>query len=93
MRIENWVIVSENSPYTPPEQIRRMVKGEVFGHHRFPDGARVHTSCIQKVDGTQVTTRSGSVYTLGTPAAYYVDWCRRNGCHVPTPEEPIRNFV
>lgn len=89
MRIENWSIVAENDPYTPPEQICRSVEGEVFGNPKFEDGTFVHTSGIRKVDGPRVTTRSGSVYTLGTPAAAYIEWCRRNNCHVPTPEEPI----
>ncbi len=89
MRIENWSVVESDDPYAAPEcQVRRLA-GEVFGHPRFEDGTKITTSRMKRVDGNQVTTGSGSVYTLGAPAASFVEWCHEHGCHVPTPETPI----
>ena len=89
MRIENWSVVASRDPYAAPEcQVRRL-SGKVFGHPRFADGVQCTTSRIKKVNGNQVTTRNGSVYTLGEPAASFVEWCREKGCHVPTPKTPI----
>jgi hypothetical protein len=62
----------------------------VYGKPGFPDGSEVVTSGIVETNGAQVTTRTGSVYTLGEPKPEYVEWCRERGCHVPTPEKPIK---
>lgn len=90
MRIENWSVVGDPDPYKAPELHRQRIQGEVFGNSKFEDGKFIRTSDIGKVDGSEVITVSGSVYTLGEPSPDYVSWCRENGCHVPTPEEPIR---
>jgi hypothetical protein len=90
MIFENWSVVSDCGPHTPPECRTNQIKGKVYGNPGFPEGAQVTTSNIVKVEGAQVTTRTGSVYTLCKPNPDYVKWCRENGCHVPTPENPIK---
>ncbi|MHC4297965.1 MAG: hypothetical protein ACYS7Y_11730 [Planctomycetota bacterium] len=91
MRIENWSVFGANAdPYQAPETQRVYLQGEVYGHPRFTDGEFVYTSHVVSVDGPVVTTKSGSVYTLGEPKPDYVEWCRETGCHVPTQDEPIK---
>lgn len=68
MRLENWHVVASNDPDASPECQARKLTGEVFGHPRFEDGTQISTSRIEKIDGNRVTTKSGSVYTLGAPA-------------------------
>jgi hypothetical protein len=67
----------------------RHLSGQVYGHPSFDDGEIIHTSDIKSVDGNKVSTRN-SVYTLGKPDPKFVEWCKANGCHVPTKEEPIK---
>jgi hypothetical protein len=61
----------------------------VFGHPEFENGDRVYTTRIVAINGREVTTRSGTVYTLGEVNPDYVEWCQKKGCHVPTEAEPI----
>lgn len=90
MRLENWSVVSTPiSPYEAPELARMLIHGEVYGNPRFIDGEPVTTSSVQKIEGNRVFTRN-SVYELGTPAPAYVEWCKDNNVHVPTPEVPIK---
>ncbi len=96
MQLENWSISNiPQGPYNAPETFLHTLSGEVFGHPGFEDGERVSTSAIKRVStlsvgGTEIQTESGSVYILGEPAEAYVEWCREQGCHIPTPEEPIK---
>jgi len=72
MKINNWAIVSTNSPYTAPKMVACRLRGEVFGHPRFPDGKPVTTSSISHVTADRkVVTNSGSVYELGDPLSEY----------------------
>lgn len=89
-RIEDWAIEGGGSPYDPPELRSFYLKGKMYGHHIFGDGKSIRTSSIVAVNGIIVTTHSGSVYQLGKPNDSYVEWCRQNDHHVPTPEEPIK---
>ena len=91
-RLSNWSLDSDGSLYDAPECRRIFLRGAVFGHPnpRFEEGKRISTSHIKKIDGCQVTTHSGSVYTLTYPNPDYVKWCQENGHHIPTPEEPIK---
>jgi len=89
MRLENWLVTGTPDPYQPPEQQRKQISGEVYGHPTRRDGQRIRTTPICSVDGNVVTTQN-SVYTLGEPAPEFVEWCRENGHHVPTPEEPLK---
>ena len=77
-------------PYDPPESKRFKVSGEIIGSPKFADGTRITTSSLVRIDGLKVYTSNGSTYLLGAPAPAYVQWCKHNGCHVPTPEEPIK---
>jgi hypothetical protein len=90
IRIAKWSITTHPEPYDPPECMRQFIQGDVYDHPRFPDGTRVTTSAIERVEGPYVITESGSAYIVGTPDPDYVEWCREQGCHVPTREEPIR---
>jgi hypothetical protein len=91
MLLENWSVSSAPvGPYDAPEMAYHQLSGNVFGHPRFDEGKRIRTSDIKSVNGREVVTRSGSVYTLGEPHVEYVHWCREQGCHVPTAEEPIK---
>jgi len=90
-RIENWSLGSRDHPCTAPEIRSHYLKGSVYGHPNFPEGYEVDTSAIEEIhDGGIVETRSGSMYELGTPNPEYIEWCKEQGCHVPTKEEPIR---
>jgi len=89
MRIENWSMTG-GSVYDAPEVRNNQLRGKVYGHSNFPDGHPIRTSNIMMVEGDQVTTSNGSVYTLGKPDPDYMIWCQENNYHVPTPEEPIK---
>jgi len=92
-RIENWSLKGNNGgPYDPPETRRFKVSGRVFGNPKFDEGERITTSHIEAVSGIEVSTHSGSVYQLGRPSDEYLEWCREEGCHVPTPDEPIKSL-
>ena len=88
MRLENWSVTSVDGEYDPPECRRIQVQGDVYEHLTRPDGEYIRTSDVREVNGRVVRTRN-SVYTLGEPDERYVNWCIANGCHVPTPEQPI----
>ena len=89
MRLENWSVAGSAYQYTPPERQIRWLQGKVYGHPTRQDGRWVRTSDIVNVEGNVVFTRN-SVYTLGEPDPKFVAWCRENGHHVPTSEEPIK---
>ena len=91
MRIEQWSITAvQRSLYDPPEAQRFRLQGKVYGHPLHTDGKSLVTSDIVHVEGAHVETHSGSFYVLGEPNEKYVEWCREQGHHVPTPEEPIK---
>jgi len=89
MRLENWSVTGSDDPYQPPECQTRRLRGEVFGHPKFVDGEHITTSSVVSAGSGTVTTRN-SVYMLGEPNPKYVEWCRENGHHVPTLEEPMK---
>jgi len=68
MKLENWAVVQDYDPYMAPEDRKARLHGTVYGHPKHDDGKRIATSSIQKIDpvAKTVTTRSGSVYELGT---------------------------
>ncbi len=93
MWIENWSLKgSGGGPYDPPETRRYTVSGQVFGNPKFNDGERITTSYLVAVSGCEVETHSGSVYRLGRLSDEYMEWCRENGCHIPTPDKPIKSL-
>jgi len=87
--LEDWAVVGNSNPYTAPENRTQSLKGVVSGHPFHADGERVRTSAIQEVCGNLVVTYSRK-YILGNPNPEYVQWCKDNGCHVPTKLEPIK---
>ena len=89
-RIEDWSVSEGWGLYDAPELRRFYIQGKVYGHHIFATGASIRTSDIVSVNGIRVITVSGSEYRLGRPNKKYVQWCREQGCHVPTPEVPIK---
>jgi len=89
--IENWNVRSvARDEYDPPEVQGILVSGMVFDSPKFDDGTRITTSTVVAISGNEVNTRSGSVYRLGNPNPDYMIWCVENGCHIPTPKEPIK---
>lgn len=90
--LENWSMTCiKAGPFSPPEAGEYRLQGEAYGNPRFEDGKSVCTSAIMSVGGRRVETSSGSVYILGKPSEKYIEWCREQGCHIPTNEEPIKN--
>jgi hypothetical protein len=83
MRLEQWSCIPSlrGSVYAPPIMLLR---------GRNSDGEFIRTSSIDKINGNVITTLSGSVYELGDPAPEYVEFCKQQGCRIPTPEEPIK---
>ena len=71
MKLENWSVVSNASPYTAPEAIVPSLQGTVYGHPNHEDGKHVITSHIVAVYGRKVQTWSGSIYELGTVDTKY----------------------
>lgn len=90
-RLENWEMSGKFDPaFTAPEAQLYLITGEVYGHPDFMDGEPITTSSIEGAVGNIVTTHSGSEYELGQPDMTYVMWCEEAGCHIPTPDEPIK---
>lgn len=83
-QLERWSLqpVYGGSEYAEPQ---RGLRG-----YRNGEAMPVRTSRIVAVAGNKVTTASGSTYILGEPDPQYIKWCLAHGCHVPTPEEPIK---
>jgi len=81
MKLHNWSVQFERTlgseqRYMAPELVARCIVGDVEGHPSRPDGETVITSRIISVEGRTVTTRSGSVYTLGKIAPSYRKYLR-----------------
>ena len=64
VRLENWSLT--HGLYQAPEQGCHLI-GNVYGHPTRPDGRRVRTSTVVRIDRITETieTRSGSIYGLG----------------------------
>lgn len=92
MHIENWSLKSNQGLYNAPETRRFQILGQVFGHPKYHDGEVITTSYIFAINGCEIETHSGSIYRLGSPDPNYMLWCQENGCHIPTPDEPIKSL-
>lgn len=88
IRIERWACKSVD-PFRAPEVGYNMrLCGDVYGHPRYPDGDRVSTGAVVRVDGHTVETSSGSIYVLGEADPRYLSWLAEQG--IPfDPERPI----
>jgi len=61
--LEDWAWHTNATPYTAPECIVRWLSGKVYGHPRFEDGKRVHTSAVMESKGVFARTLN-STYQL-----------------------------
>jgi hypothetical protein len=77
-RLENWSIGSNQNGFTAPEIVKLFLRGSVYGHPKFNDGERVHTSQIVSVHARIVTTKTGSSYKLGKIDKGYRKWLKAN---------------
>lgn len=87
-RLEDWAVVTLD-PYSPPEY-GLCLKGTVYNHPTKPDGTRIVTSVIVKVEGRVVRTNSNTLYHLGEPEKEYLEFCRSNNTHLPLGDNPIK---
>ena len=71
IRIENWSMGSNATPYMAPEQVCFRLCGQAYFHPRFRDGKVITTSAIIGKRNGLVATRSGSFYELGEPSPDY----------------------
>lgn len=85
VKLENWSFVDDNwrglarFPYLEefvPIKEGACLVGQVQGHPKIIDGHRAYTSPVEKIDSgaRTATTRSGTVYELGTPLEDYVSY-------------------
>lgn len=98
--IEGWSTVSNNNPWVAPEQRSLRLSGRIYGHlynenrHRSDDGTKITTSRIVSSEktpkGIVINTASGSRYLLGEPDPAFVNYCKDNGYHIPTKDNPIK---
>lgn len=72
------------SPYLAPEQCPLSLIG-----YRDQESEPVHTSDIKKVNGREVTTRSGSIYILEDISVEYLAWLNDNNIEYD-PTNPIK---
>ena len=72
--LNGWSVSFDGDPdYTAPEARLLRLQGKT------DDGRNVKTSHIVAVEGRRITTRSGSVYTLGIIDPDYLKWLKANG--------------
>lgn len=79
--LENWSVGTYNDdPYQAPELGLRCISGELYDDDRFPAGERVRTSEVEFLctKTGQAVTKSGTVYTLGTPDPRWETWLKEN---------------
>lgn len=71
--LENWSLSQFDWPACPPELGDKRLLGVVTNHPVIPDGDDAMTTKIITINKQEqtVTTRSGSVYTLGEPHPDY----------------------
>lgn len=89
IKLENWSVRGDSSPYVAPEQRTLILRGEVYGHPRFEDGEVIWTSPIVSVDCRIIATKN-SVYELGGVEQVFLRWCSENGHHIPIGDNPIK---
>lgn len=81
-KLVNWKLCeAPGQEYRAPEIRETMLVGEVHDHPRFPNGSRVQTSDLKKLDWRTMTadTASGSHYELGAPDPEWIAWLQKNG--------------
>ena len=77
-RLENWFVKQalDDTGYKAPELCPACLAGEVYDHPKHEDGKLILTSAFVESDreNNTVTTKSGSVYTLGEVDPSYIKW-------------------
>lgn len=77
--LEQWsTCYASGDIYDAPEVRGTCLNGIVTDHPRFDGSSKVTTTRVVEVNGRIVTTRSGSVYKLGTIDPEYREWLREN---------------
>lgn len=87
--LDEWSVDYANEdPWQAPECAGIVLIGKVTGHPKKPNGARIKTSEVVRVEGRRVYTASGTAYWLKEPSAKYLAWLAE---HRPNwdPENPI----
>lgn len=92
IKLEDWYLgVDCEDPYMSPERHPKQLKGKVYGHPKHKDGKLIRTSNIKEVRGNVVVTQNNE-YVLGKVNMDYKEWCEKEGHHVPTENEPIKEI-
>lgn len=75
IRLENWCVLGKTlDPYKSPEQgLILLLKGNAYGHPKYPDGYEIVTSAVMHADGRKVATLNHD-YLLGAVKPDYKDW-------------------
>lgn len=79
--LENWSVAlgAGGTPYTAPELIPRVLQGSVTGHKQLEDGTAIRTTSVESIDyAAKTATTKNCEYTLGTPDADWLAWCKAN---------------
>lgn len=82
IRISSWYTRRPKlaNPFAAPELVGITMAGTVHGHPRKPDGSRVTTSRIVRVEGRRFWTESGSEYAIvGDPDPRFLEYLKSEG--------------
>ena len=103
MKLHNWYVRTAPGTdfYTPPELLTICLAGVIDDDppEGFTVGQQVCTAGIDRerslrlrADGREncIATMDGLTWELGEPEREFVEWCRANKRHIPTPREPIQ---
>jgi hypothetical protein len=84
--LHRWSVIMYGGPYTSPEASSKCLCG-----FRSPgnDAKKVRTSPIDKINGREITTESGSVYILEDMDPDYRSWMEQEGIEWD-PECPLK---
>ncbi len=79
--LNNWRCVSRTTnPYQAPELGRLAIQGTLAEDHNSRTvGTRIVTSIVIETNGRDVTTETGTVYTLGIPDVEYLVFLEEKG--------------
>ena len=79
MLLNNWSFTRRTaSPFHAPETGVLAAQGTVDGHSRLGRGGDIITSAIDRIEGKNVYTVSGSCYTLGTVDPKFKEYMEEN---------------
>ena len=82
IKLESWSIESyPSNGYTPPELCVPVLRGIPDRHPHKPEkdvtNRYIRTTCIIKANGRKITTRSGTIYLLGSIDSEYKKWVKK----------------